>query len=215
MNDVAEQTIAAFIEACREAGRRGLVKCSSGNLSRRLDGERMLISASRSWLGRIGPGELSVCRLADGGLIEGSRPSVETGFHAGILRARPDVNVVLHFQSPCATALACMNPAKINYHVIPEIAYYLGTIGQVPYLTPGSGELATAVIEAMREHDLCVLRSHGLVTAGRDYDTAIQNAEFFETACFVILHGGSAVVPLRPEHIEQLRAMSKGAGPSV
>lgn len=215
MKDVTEPVIQGFIEACHEAGRRGLMRCSSGNLSLRLDGERILISGSRSWLGRIRPEELAVCRLADGELIEGARPSVETGFHAGILRTRREMNVVLHFQSPCATALACMDPARIHYHVIPEIAYYLGTIGQVGYVTPGTAALAAAVIEVMRDHEMAVLRNHGMVTAARDFDTAIQNAEFFELACFVILHGRDKAVPLEPEAVDQLMAMRREARRSV
>lgn len=215
MNGISQSVIDSFIAACHEAGRRGLMRCSSGNLSLRLDDQRMLITASRSWLDRIRPEQLAVCRIADGGLLEGARPSVETGFHAGILRQRGDVNVVLHFQSPCATALACMEPSRINYHVIPEIAYYLGVIGYVPYLTPGSESLACAVIEAMRDHDLIVLRNHGLVTAARDFDMAIQNAEFFELACSVILHGKDSVVPLGPEGINQLLALRQEAMRSV
>lgn len=215
MSFVPESTTAAFLAACHEAGRRGLVKCSSGNLSLRLDEERMLISGSRSWLDRIEPEQLAVCRIADGGLIEGARPSVETGFHAGILRMRPEVNVVLHFQSPFATTLACMDPASVNYHVLPEIAYYIGPIGQVEYLTPGTPELASAVIETMRGHDLAVLRNHGLVTAARSLDAAIQNAEFFELACSIILRGGRSVVPLEPDSIETLAALSRQARRSV
>ena len=30
----------------------------------------------------------------------------------------------MHFQTPCATALACQKAENINYFVIPEIPFY-------------------------------------------------------------------------------------------
>ena len=209
--NVSSEIVSSFIDAGHEAARRGLMKCSSGNLSLRVDEARMLISASRSWLDRIGPDELSVCRIADGELIEGGRPSVETAFHAGILRIRPEVNVVLHFQSPCAAALVCMDQDTINYFVIPEIPYYLGPIGQVGYLKPGSRELAEAVVETVKGHDMAVLQNHGLVTVGRDFDQVIQNAEFFELACSIILHGKNSVHPLAQEHVDEMLTLREEA----
>jgi ribulose-5-phosphate 4-epimerase/fuculose-1-phosphate aldolase len=36
------------------------------------------------------------------------KPTVEIRFHSGIMRERDDVNWILHFQSPFATAVAFM-----------------------------------------------------------------------------------------------------------
>lgn len=63
--------------------------------------------------------------------------------------------------------------------MIPEIPFYIGLIGQVPYLPPGS-ELADAVIEVMTVHNLAVMANHGQITVAQDFDHVIQNAEFFE-----------------------------------
>ena len=214
MDGVDPTELDAFVATCREAGCRNLVRCSSGNLSRRLEGDRMLATASRSWLERLTPAEVCVCRLADGALLSGPRPTVEMGVHAEILRTRPEVEVVLHFQSPCATALACRADA-VDYRVIPEVPYYLGPVARVPYLPPGSDELAVAVAAAMAEHDLVVLDHHGMVTVAGGYDAAIQNAEFFELACEVIVHGGEGVVPLAPEAVQALMAARRAADGKV
>jgi ribulose-5-phosphate 4-epimerase/fuculose-1-phosphate aldolase len=54
---------------------------------------------------------------------------------------------------------------------------------------------------------------HGQVTVGRDFDQAIQNAEFFELACEVILRGGSAVTPLSEDSAQELLSLGgKGSG---
>lgn len=204
MNDVPDRVLDAFLQACHEAGGRGLMRCSSGNMSRRLDDARLLVTSSGSWLEKLSGAEVSVCRLADGVLLEGPKPTVEIGFHAGILRARPDIHVVMHYQTPCATALACRQTNPTDYFVIPEIPFYIGRVARVPYLLPGSKELADAVIMAMQDHDMVIMSNHGMVTVAADYAHAIQNAEFFELACEVIIRGGNTVKSLSPEAVDRL-----------
>ena len=212
MKNVPEDAINRFVRACREAAAQGLARCSSGNLSMRVDGELMLIKASRRWMSRMTPDDVSLCLVSDGSLVEGPKPSVEIGFHAGVLRARPDANVVLHFQSPCATALACRRAEDINYFVIPEMPFYIGHVARVPFLPPGSIELARAVTEAMLTHDMAMMVNHGQVTAARDADHAIQNAVVFELACTIILLGGNDVMPLPGKDIEALLDLRRSAG---
>lgn len=214
MQTVDPAMLSEFVAACRRVGRKGLIECSSGNLSRRIDGERMLISGSRTWLEEIRDDQVAVCRISDAQALNDVRPSVETGFHAGVLRTRTDRNVVLHFQSPFATTLACSRPAEINFFVLPEIAYYIGSIATVPYLTPGTPELAEAVIVAQKNSDMVVLQNHGLVTVGVDYDDAIQKAVFFELACRVIVQGGASVQRLPAEAVASLRGQ-RGTGKAV
>lgn len=171
----------------------------------------MLVTSSRSWMTNLSPAQVSVCRISDGSLLDGGKPTVEIGFHAGILRTRSDVNVVMHFQTPHATAIACRPPEDINFFVIPEIPFYIGRIARVPYLPPGSKELAEAVTGAMREHDMVIMSNHGLVTVARDVDHAIQNAEFFELACSVITRGSGHVIPLPANDARALLALKHSA----
>jgi len=148
----------------------------------------MLISGTRTWLGEIRPQQVAVVRIRDGHLLSGYKPSAETPFHAGVLRARPDVNVVLHFQTPFATTVACRADAdQLNFFVIPEIPYSIGEIAFVPFLPPGSEALGAAVTAALQTHDLVVLRNHGAVTVGATFDDAIQKAAFFELACQIVV----------------------------
>jgi ribulose-5-phosphate 4-epimerase/fuculose-1-phosphate aldolase len=212
MEGVSTDVLEEFVQACRNAAGRGLMRCSSGNLSRRLDDTRMLATASRSWLEDLTAEQVSLCRIADGSLLAGPKPTVEMGFHAQILGTRPDVHVVLHFQTPHATALACRAPGDVNYFVLPEIPVYIGRVARVPYLLPGSAELAQAVTDAMQDHDMVIMSNHGLVTVAEDYAHAIQNAEFFELACQVITYAGDALRPLTDEDVERLLALRQGEG---
>lgn len=166
----------------------------------------MLVTRTRSWLGRLAADDVAVCSIEDGTSLNGVIPTVEVRFHAGILRTRPDVNAVLHYQSPHATALACQLRRRVNYNVIPEIPFYIGPVGRVPYLPPGSAELAETVVAVMSAHDLAVMANHGQVTAAADVDHAVQNAEFFELACQIILAGGTDLTPLPAEAVRELLA---------
>jgi ribulose-5-phosphate 4-epimerase/fuculose-1-phosphate aldolase len=152
------------------------------------------------------PDDISLCRIADGTPLNDKKPSVEIGFHAGVLRHRPDVNVVLHYQSPAATTLACCRDlASIDFSVIVEIPYYIGPVGLVPYILPGSPALAQAVTQTLKTHDLAILANHGQVTVGKTFDDAIQKAAFFELACEILLRAGPRIQPLSPSSIAELR----------
>ncbi|MBN1853780.1 MAG: class II aldolase/adducin family protein, partial [Pirellulales bacterium] len=186
------------------------MRCSSGNISRRLDDTRLLATSTRSWLEKLSKDEVTVCRIADGAMLEGPQPTIEIGFHAGILKARPDINVVMHFQTPFATTLACRETDNIDYCMIPEIPFYIGHVARVPYFLPGSKELADAVTMAMKDHDMVVMSNHGMVTIATDYGHVIQNAQFFELACEVIIRGGDRLKPLSKEDIDRLLELRQG-----
>jgi ribulose-5-phosphate 4-epimerase/fuculose-1-phosphate aldolase len=207
MKKITRQQRSAFVTACHEAEHEyGLLRCSSGNMSWRIDAGRILVTGTRSWLGRLREDQVALVRLSDGARLNDCKPSVEAGFHAGILRVRPDRNVVLHFQTPFATTLACTDLSRMNFNVLPEVLYYIGPIAVLPYLTPGSKRLADAVTRAMTRHDLAMLRNHGQVVVGETFDDAFQKAVFFELVCEIIVRGGEKVRRLPRRAVAELDA---------
>ena len=190
---ISEQQLEEFSTAARQVAQHGLVLCGSGNLSWRVDHEHLLITATGSWLAEMSADKIALCRIADGMSLNGKKPSIEIGFHRVILHERQDINVVLHFQSPYATTLACQKTQESVFAVIPEIPYYIGPVAVVPYLNPGSDELAQTVISAMRAHNLAMMRNHGQVTVGKDFREALQRAIFFEFACGILLRAGDQI----------------------
>ena len=209
---ISDQEIKGFVANCHKAAAMGLMRCSSGNISMRLNDGLMLIKASRAWTSEMTEDDVSICRIADGACIHGRKPSVEIGFHSGILRERPECNVVIHFQMPAATTIACMKPEQVDFDIIPEMPFYIGPVGIAPFHLPGSSELADAVIVAMRKHNLAILRNHGQITAAADFDHAIQNAVFFEMACDIILKAGSLLNHLPPEAVQALHEAAVRSG---
>lgn len=209
MNEVSTDQIQQFVDACHKIAGYGLVRCSSGNFSWRVADDIMLVTATKSWISDITSEQVSICRISDGEVLNDRRPSIESGFHAGIFKNRPEMNAVLHFQSNAATTIACCDPKAVDFNVILELPFYIGEVASIPFITPGSKELAEAVISAMKDHDLVILQSHGQVTVGRDLDDTIQKAVFFELACDIILRAGDKISPMSQDIVTNLRAIAK------
>lgn len=196
--------IEEFVRQAHRVGDAGLTICSSGNLSWRI-GDEVLISGTGSWVPNIRKEQVAVCNLATGASVNGVKPSMEHVFHLGVLRERPDMNVVLHFQSPYATAIACMKRQPENFNVTAEIPCHVGReIPIIPYYRPGSPELAKGVIEALKEHNSALMLKHGQVVCGKDFDEAFERAMFFEMACRIILLSGFEYNVLSSQEIADL-----------
>jgi ribulose-5-phosphate 4-epimerase/fuculose-1-phosphate aldolase len=188
-----------FTAACHEVARHNLVRCSSGNLSCRLKDGLVLIKASRAWMANATRADVCVCRLSDGRILHGNKPSAEVDLHLATLRNRPDCNIVLHFQTPFATTIACRRGPAPNYNILPEIPFYIGPVASVPYFPPGSPRLAKAVSEALKRHNLVQMLNHGQAVTAVDFAHAIQDAAFFELACEIIVRNNSRTRKL-PRH---------------
>jgi ribulose-5-phosphate 4-epimerase/fuculose-1-phosphate aldolase len=92
-----------------------------------------------------------------------------------------------------------------NYNVTAEVPCHVGReIPVIPYLRPGSPELAAAVVEAMKDHNSILLTNHGQVVCGKDFDQAFERAMFFEMACRIIVQTGGDYSVLTPQEIEDL-----------
>ena len=186
-----DNQLQTFIQQAHRAGKERLQLCSSGNLSWRISDNTALVSGTGSWLAQLTKEQVAVCDISTGKHIGGAKPSMESSFHLGVLRERPEMNVVLHVQSEYATIVACMKNKPTNFNVTAEIPCCCGSeIPVVPYYRPGSPELAEAVIEAMKNHNCILLNKHGVVVCGKDFDDAFQKAVFFEMACRIIVGAG-------------------------
>ena len=164
---ITDQHIQTFVAQAHRVGELGLTICSSGNLSWRI-GDKALISGTGSWVPSLRPDQVSICDVATGEILNGVKPSMESVFHLGVMRQRPDVGVVLHFQSPYATQVACSAVRPKSYNVTAEIPLHVGrVIPEIPFYRPGSPELAEAVVNALKNRNSALMLQHGQVEIGR------------------------------------------------
>lgn len=207
---ITNEQIEKFIAEAHRVGDAGLTICSSGNISWRI-GDEVLLSGTGSWVPSITKEKVSICKLENGEVLNGVKPSMEHMFHLGVLRERPDVNVVLHFQSPYATAVACMKEVPKDFNVTAEVPCHVGSdIPVIPYYRPGSKELADSVIEAMKSHNSVLLRKHGQVVCGKDFNEAFEKAMFFEMACRIIVLTNGEYLTLSNDEIDDLETYVLG-----
>lgn len=201
---VTDSQLRSFMEAAHRLGTHQLLLCSSGNMSWRLDNDILLISQTGSWLPTLSKDQICIARLTDGMLLNSVKPSMDSGFHFGIMRERKDVKVILHFQSLYATTLACLPDPPTDFNVINEVPMFIGPITMLPYICPGSPEIGKKVTDAMKNHDLIVLRNHGQVVVGQSFEDVIQKALFFELACGIIMRSNDMAVRLSCDQVAEM-----------
>ena len=207
---IIDYQIEKFLSYAHRVGQAGLTVCSSGNLSWRI-GDEVLISGTGSWVPSLTADRVSICRFSDGMVLNGVKPSMESVFHLGVMREREDVNCVLHFQSPYATAIACRRDIPADFNFTAECPIHVGReIPMIPYFRPGSPELAAHVVEAMKEHNSVILRKHGQVVCGKDFNEAFERAMFLEMACRIAVLNGDNVDPLTEAEIGDLDVYIQG-----
>ena len=204
MKMITEKHIETFVAQAHRVGELGLTICSSGNLSWRI-GDKALISGTGSWVPSLREDQVSVCDVATGEVLNGVKPSMESVFHLGVMRERPDVGVVLHFQSPYATQVACSEVRPKSYNVTAEVPLHVGrVIPEIPFYRPGSPELAEAVVNALRDRNSALMLKHGQVVCGKDFDDVIQRAMFFEMACRICVLADMHPAVLTEEEVDAL-----------
>lgn len=212
---ITPEHIKTFVEQAHRVGDAGLTICSSGNLSWRI-GDEVLISGTGSWVPELSPNRVSICNVHTGEVLNGVRPSMESTFHMGIMREREDVGVVLHFQSPYATLIACSEDRPKNFNVTAEIPLHVGReIPEIPFYRPGSPELARDIIAALKDHDSALMLKHGQVVCGKDFDEVFERAMFFEMACRIVYQAkmaGTEPYVLTEEEIDGLEEYFLGKG---
>lgn len=159
-----EQLKGEICRVMRTLYARGLVSSLGGNVSGRFPGANTFwITPSGIFKGGVKPEHLIKVNL-EGEVVGGDgKPSIETMMHAKIYRCRPDVNAVVHAHNPYTVGLTLAG-VKLEL-VCAEIRKLTGgKVAQVPYMEPGSEELADAVSsKAMEGYNAIVLKGHGVV----------------------------------------------------
>ncbi len=167
-----------LIEACRSMNSLGINRGTAGNISVR-HGDGLLISPTGIPYDRLEPGHVVAMRW-DGSFDGDVLPSSEWRFHRDILRARPDLNAVVHTHSTHATAVSILG------RDIPAIHYAIAAAGGpsircAPYAIFGSQALADAVLTALDGRRACLMAHHGVIAAHASIAQALALAVTVES----------------------------------
>jgi L-fuculose-phosphate aldolase len=135
----------------------------NGHFSARIASDRMLINSGQSVRSALTVDDIVTIDF-DGNPVEGdAAPPMEFHIHAAIYRRRPDVNAVVHTH-PLWSTLFSMTGRP----VLPVImqAAVLGEIRQFPKTASiNNRPLAEELADALGQHRIIMLKSHGAVAA--------------------------------------------------
>lgn len=158
---------------------RGHIVACEGNVSVRLDANRILTTPTCMNKGMMSPDDLVIMDM-EGRHLQGDRKiSSEAGMHLLFYRMRPDVNAVCHAHPPTATGFAAAGLA-LDQALLPEVVVGLGKIPLVRYATPGTPDLSAVLEPHVPHYDALLLANHGAVTCGPDLETAFFRMEMVE-----------------------------------
>ena len=204
--ETREDLVDQLAEVGRMAVTSGLVLASGGNLSARLpDSDEFVITGAGTWLDRLAPDDFTVLTL-DGTTIGGAqRPSSEWKLHQRSYQVRPDVNAVIHVHPQHAVLVDALGHS-IRLITL-DHAYYVRSVGTVPYFPNGSDELADHAAEQAKDHNCVILSHHGCSALGSDIAMAYRralNLEEAATATYRSLAVGNSDCTFPPESFAAL-----------
>ena len=170
---------ADIVEVGRRLHERAYVASNDGNISVRLDGDRILTTPKGVSKGFMTPDMIVVTDL-DGKKLSGERdPSSELLMHLAVYRRRSDIGAVVHAHPPVATGFAVAG-IPLDRAVLAEVVTTLGSIPIADYGTPSTHELADAVDRHIAVHDGLLLANHGAITVANRLMPAYYKMETIE-----------------------------------
>jgi L-fuculose-phosphate aldolase len=157
----------------------GHVAATDGNLSVRLDDDRILATPTGMSKGMMYPEDMVIVDLKGKKCCGERNPSSELGMHLLIYNMRPDINAVVHGHPVTATGFAAAG-MSLEEPLVSEIVISLGAVPLAKYGTPGTPELTDALQPFVSDYDAILMANHGVVTYGPDLLSAYMKMETVE-----------------------------------
>lgn len=202
-----------IIDICKRIYQRGYVAANDGNVSVRLDDNRVIMTPTGMSKGFLKVDELVMVDM-QGKQIGGTlKPSSEALLHLDIYKQRLDVNAVVHAHPPTATGFAVAG-IPLTKCVLPEVIVSLGAVPLAEYATPGTPELPHVIRDYLKDHDAVLLANHGALTIGRTLLQAhyrMETIEHFARIMLVAMQLGRVNV-LESERVNQLLELRQRLG---
>jgi L-fuculose-phosphate aldolase len=175
-----------IVEVGRLMFQKGWVAANDGNVSIRLDPDRILATPTGISKGRMQPDDLIVVG-PHGNKISGRRErTTEIAMHLKIYELRPDVQGVVHAHPPVTTGFATAGRA-LNMALLPEVVIGLGCVPLAAYGLPGTSELTDPMLPLIPKYDALLMANHGAVCYGEDVFQAYFRMETIEHSARITL----------------------------
>ncbi|MFQ5453194.1 MAG: class II aldolase/adducin family protein [Candidatus Zixiibacteriota bacterium] len=168
-----------IVDAGRLLYKQGMIAGTEGNISVRLDDDRIMITPSGLPKGRLSEEEIVIVDIRGKHLQGTQKASSEVAMHLFVYQNRPEIKACIHSHAPYATSFAV---AGINLpnNFLPEIVVFIGDIPLTRYAAPGTDEVPRSLEPSIEKSNAFLLQNHGLLTIGNSLDEAFHRHEMVE-----------------------------------
>lgn len=172
------------IEAGRRLQAEGLIVRTWGNISARISNEQFVITPSGRAYETLTPEDIVVVNIKKCTYEGDIKPSSECGVHADVYALRPEVNFVIHTHQAYASVVSILGQ---DIALSEDEKPFLGDrIPCAEYGMSSSPKLRKQVKKALKASAGCssmLLRNHGVLCMGVDYDNAFEISSVMEQVC--------------------------------
>lgn len=177
---------------------KGWVAANDGNISIRLDDERILCTPTATCKGMLHVDDLIIVDM-QGNKIQGRKERTsEIMMHLTVYNLRPDIMSVVHAHPPVATGYATAG-RSLSLALLPEVVISMGCVPLAGYGLPGTDELTDPMLPLIPKYDALLMANHGSVCYGKDVFQAyfrMETVEHFARISLVAeLLGGPKALP--------------------
>jgi len=187
-----------IVEVGRLVYQKGWVAANDGNISIRLDQERILCTPTGVSKGMMHVDDLIICDMQGNKILGRKERTSEIMMHLTVYGIRPDVRSVVHAHPPVATGFATAG-RPLTQALLPEVIIGLGCVPLADYGLPGTPELTEPMLPYIPKYDAILMGNHGAVCYGDDVFRAFFRMETVEhyarIALVAELLGGARVLP--------------------
>src|ERR1035437_4424847 len=177
---------------------KGWVAANDGNITIRLDADRILATPTGVCKGLMQPDDLIVVDMKGNKISGRAQGTSEIAMHTTVYGLRPDIKAVVHAHPPVATGFATAG-RQLNLALLPEVVIGLGCVPLADYGLPGTDALTEPMLPLIPKFDALMMANHGAVCYGEDVFKAyfkMETMEHFARIQLVAeLLGGPKVLP--------------------
>ncbi|WP_238906953.1 class II aldolase/adducin family protein [Clostridium sp. YIM B02506] len=169
------------INAGIKLDRYGLIALSGGNVSLKVDEDRVLVTPSGMIYEELEIDDIILMDLS-GKVIEGTRKaSVDTKALLYIYNNMSEINAVIHTHQPYATALGLVEEEfKCNLTTLANATK--GSVNVCPFSSAASEQMGVEAVENLNGKLAVILKNHGVITVGNSLKQALYSCVYLEEA---------------------------------
>ena len=176
MSETGEQK-QQLVRCIRMLERSGIMDYN-GHASSRLDDGRMLINIGSCQRSQLTADDICTIDF-DGDVIEGNgKPPLEFHLHAGVYKARPDVDAVIHCHPNWSTILTTAGVKYLPVYAQGSLVYPLPVLDSPDSIN--NPVMAKRLTDVLGDRPAALMKAHGAMTAGKSIVDAFVLLNYLE-----------------------------------